>query len=295
MRITLKQLAVFKAICDNRQLSKAARQLHLSVPAVSMNLKELESSLEAKLLERTPHGLVLTDAGNLALQQANTILKQTQQLEGLFKDRSRGLGGSLSIGANKTSGNYVLSRKLPRFKTLYPSVNTRLKIGSSADVEAMVERNELDMAFVGQKPRDKGISYRCWRHDRLCIVAAPGHKLAHRAATPADLTAATWILDEEDSATRIESLNLLKSLGVSVQDEIIMNTMGAIKRAVSTGLGLSILPLLAVDAELERGDLKEVETGAVLEQRELYVIYKADQLTPLMARFLSCCGLQDYE
>ncbi|ADN76464.1 transcriptional regulator, LysR family [Ferrimonas balearica DSM 9799] len=291
MRITLKQLAVFKAICDNRQLSKAARQLHLSVPAVSMNLKELESSLEAKLLERTPHGLVLTDAGNLALQQANTILKQTQHLEQMFKEQAKGLGGSLSIGANKTSGNYVLSRKLPRFKALYPSVSTRLKIDSSALVEEMVHRNELDMAFIGQKPKDKNIHYQRWRNDRLCVVAAPGHKLAHRPATPADLTAATWILDEEDSATRIESLNLLKELGVTVQDEIIMNTMGAIKRAVGTGLGLSILPMLAVDAELERGDLKEVQTGATIPDRDIYVIYKETQRTPLMERFLDCCGL----
>ncbi|MBY6185848.1 LysR family transcriptional regulator [Marinobacter hydrocarbonoclasticus] len=295
MRITLKQLAVFKAICDHRQLSKAARHLHLSVPAVSMSLKELETSLEAKLLERTPQGMVLTDAGNLALQQANTILKQTQQLEQMFKEQAKGLGGSLSIGANKTSGNYVLSRKLPRFKALYPSVNTRLKIDSSAAVEAMVERNELDMAFISQKPRDKGIAYQCWRNDRLCIVAAPGHKLAHRAATPADLTAATWILDEEDSATRIESLNLLKSLGVTVQDEIVMNTMGAIKRAVDTGLGLSILPLLAVDAELERGALKEVQTGAEIPPREIYVIYKKSEMSPLMERFLSLCGLNGGE
>ncbi|WP_028112146.1 LysR family transcriptional regulator [Ferrimonas kyonanensis] len=291
MRITLKQLTVFKAICDGRQLSKAARQLHLSVPAVSMSLKELESSLGARLFERTASGLVITDSGTLVLTYANTVLNKVQQLEKLFKEQAQGIGGTLSIGANKTSGNYVLSKKLPHFKMLYPSVNTRLKILSSTAIEELVTQNELDLAFIGRPPKSKDLEFIRWRSDRLCVVAAPGHKLAHRPATAADLSAATWILDEEDSATRIESLHLLKGLGVTVQDEIIMNTMGAIKRAVGTGLGLSVLPLLSVDAELERGELVEVATDTETQSRHIYVIYKQANLTPLMDTFLDSCDV----
>ncbi|WP_417346204.1 LysR family transcriptional regulator [Ferrimonas sp.] len=289
MRITLKQLLVFQAISQTQQVSKAARQLHLSVPAVSMSLKELESSLGARLFDRTPHGLVMTDSGNLVLAHANKVLNQVNQLEQLFKEQAQGVGGTLNIGANKTSGNYVLSKKLPLFKTQYPNVNTRLKILSSSAIEEMVHNNALDLAFISRKPSDKEMEYIRWRSDRLCIVVSPGHKLAHRPATAADLSAATWILDEEESATRVESLHILRELGVAVQDEIVMNTMGAIKRAVGTGLGLSILPLLSVDAELERGDLVEVATDGHSESRYIYAIFKRDNLTPLMERFLDCC------
>ncbi|MBY5991932.1 LysR family transcriptional regulator [Ferrimonas balearica] len=291
MRVTLKQLAVFRAVCEHQQLSKAARHLHLSVPAVSMNLKELESSLGARLFERTPNGLMITDSGNLVLPYANAALNQVGQLEQLFKDQAQGIGGTLNIGANKTSGNYVLSRKLPQFKARYPSVSTRLKIGPSAEIEAMVHRNELDLAFINQRPSDKALESLRWRSDRLCVVAAPGHKLAHRAPTAAELSAATWILDEEHSATRIASLHLLKELGVTVQQEIIMNTMGAIKRAVGTGLGLSVLPLLSVDAELERGDLRELAFEVPNQSRYIYAIYKPENLTPLVDHFLECCDV----
>ncbi|TKB54665.1 LysR family transcriptional regulator [Ferrimonas aestuarii] len=291
MRITLKQLLVFKTVCETQQISKAARQLHLSVSAVSMSLKELESSLDAQLVERTPSGLVVNQSGQRVLQHANSILSQVQHLETQFQEQAAGLGGSLVIGANKTAGNYVLSRRLPHFKRMNPNVQTRLKILSSVAIEKMLINNELDLAFIGHPPKDKGLHYIRWRSDRLCVVASPGHKLAHRPASAADLSAATWVLDEEDSATRIESLHLLKALGVSVHDEIIMNTMGAIKRAVGTGLGLSVLPLLSVDAELERGELREVATGSEAQSRYIYVIFKPERRNALIENFLNSCDV----
>ncbi|QIZ77622.1 LysR family transcriptional regulator [Ferrimonas lipolytica] len=293
MRITLKQLAVLKAICEHGQISKAAKHLHQSVPAVSMSLKELESSLEAKLFVRSASGVVLNESGQVALTYANTILGQVSELKQRFQDQATGEGGTLNIGANKTCGNYVISKQLPYFKRYNPAINTRLKIGTSSTIEQMVVDNELDLAFISARPTSIGIESQPWLSDRLCVVASPEHKLAKRTASIEDLSAATWVLDEEEAASRIEALHLLKELGVTVQDEMVMNTMGAIKRAVGTGLGLSVLPLLAVDAELERGDLREViAPGAGSEKRSIYLIYKSERLTPLAQRFIEHCGIE---
>ncbi|WP_028115847.1 LysR family transcriptional regulator [Ferrimonas senticii] len=292
MRVTLKQLTVFKAICEQGQISKAAKQLHLSVPAVSMSLKELETTLDTKLFVRGASGLTLNPAGQVALTYANTILQQVGELERSFAAQAIGHSGTLTIGANKTCGNYVLSRKLPHFKQYNPAINTRLRIGSSAAIEQLVLDNELDMAFIGTPPTQLGLSYQPWLSDRLCVVASPEHKLAKRIPNLDELSAATWVLDEEESATRTESLLLLREMGVTVNDEMVMNTMGAIKRAVGTGLGLSVLPLLAVDAELERGDLREIQVGGYqAPARPIYLIYKKERMAPLLERFLEHCGI----
>lgn len=290
MRITLKQLAVFKAIHECGQVSKAAKQLHLSVPALSMSLKELESSLDTKLFVRTSGGLTLNAAGQMALTYANGILGQVNELERRFEAQADGHEGTLLIGANKTCGNYVLSKKLPYFKQYHAKIDTRLKIGDSIAIEQMVLENELDIGFIGTQPTTTGLQSQPWLSDRLCIVASPEHKLAKRTPRLEELSAATWILDDEDAAMRHASLALLQQLDISVHDQIVMNTMGAIKRAVGTGLGLAVLPLLAVDAELERGDLREVITDTNnSEDRTINIIYKEDRLTPLVKRFLEFC------
>ncbi|GGI87605.1 LysR family transcriptional regulator [Shewanella gelidii] len=292
MHITLKQLSVLKVVAESGQISKAARQLHLSVPAVSMTLKELESSLDTRLFERTSTGLVITESGNLVLVYANTILSKVNQLKKLFHERATGLGGTLRIGANKTSGNYVLSKRLPYFKTLYPSIDVSLKILSSTAIEDMVMKNELDLAVIGNMPTSHELEYIQWRSDRLCMVASPSHKFARRKPTVSDLCSATWIMDEQGSNTRTQALSLLRSADIHIHDEIIMNTMGALKRGIGTGLGLGILPLLSVDAELERGDLQEIDFDVETDPRYLYIIYKPHQFTPLVEKFLKCCDVE---
>lgn len=291
MHITLKQLSVLKVVAESGQISKAARQLHLSVPAVSMALKELESSLDTRLFERTSTGLVITDSGDLVLVYANTILSKVNQLKKLFHEQATGIGGTLRIGANKTSGNYVLSKRLPYFKTLYPSINISLKILSSNAVEEMVLKNELDLAVIGNMPNSNDLSYIQWHSDRLCIVASPNHKLALRKPRIEDLNAATWIMDDEDSHVRAEAQHLLRNAGIHIHDEITMNTMGALKRGIGTGLGLGVLPLLSVDAELERGDLQEIDFEVEADPRYLYIIYKPEQFSPLLEKFLKCCDV----
>lgn len=295
MHITLKQLAVFKAVCDTHQISRAAKALHLSAPAVSMQLKELEATLGCRLFERHANGLALNESGRLAQQYANDMLAKAEQLQALFRDQKAGLGGTLRIGATKVAGNYVLSRRIPRFKSLYPAVNVRLKIGSSQSIETMLSGNELDLAFLDHLPEDTALESRPWRNDRLCVVASPKSKLYRRTVTPESLSEATWILDEEGSTTRTEALKLLQQLGIVVKEEIVMNTMGALKRAVDTGLGLGVFPLLAIDAELERGDLVEIIRSESQVTRPLFIAYRRDNAPELVKKFLASADFLDEE
>ncbi|MGS0727687.1 LysR family transcriptional regulator, partial [Shewanella sp. 0m-11] len=152
MRITLKQLTIFKAIHHNGQISKASKDLHMSVPAVSMALKELEGSLGSRLFDRNSNGLVINDNGKVILPYANEMLSKGMQLEQMFCDQSNGIRGSLKVGSSKTAGNYVLSRKIPLFKKEFPWVDIKLVIGNSITIEQMVSEKEFDLGFIDAKP-----------------------------------------------------------------------------------------------------------------------------------------------
>ncbi|MCU8087652.1 LysR family transcriptional regulator [Shewanella sp. SM21] len=255
MRITLRQLMIFKAIHSERQISKAAKVLHMSTPAVSMALKELEGSLGCRLFERVAGGLVVNAHGEIILPYANEMLSKGKELENIFSFPEHGIKGTLTIGSSKTAGNYVLSKKIPLFKNQYPDVKIKLVIDNSLIIEKMVSEKELDLGFIDAKPASKNLICEHWLQDNLCIVSGVTHPAANGLNTKSWLSEQLWIFDHESSFSRIRAIQLLKSLNIHVRDEICMSTIGSIKRAIGTGIGLSVLPLLAIDAELARKDL----------------------------------------
>ncbi|PWF61545.1 LysR family transcriptional regulator [Shewanella sp. BC20] len=255
MRITLRQLMIFKAICIEKQISKAAKMMHMSTPAVSMALKELESSLGCRLFERASGGLELNAHGKVILPYANEMLSKGNELEKLFNFSEDGVKGCLVIGSSKTVGNYVLSRKIPLFKYKYPDVKIKLIIENSLIIERMVSEKEIDLGFIDAKPASKNLVCEQWMQDNLCIVSGQSHPLANKECSNDLLSEQLWVFDHESSLSHIRAVQLLKSLNVYVRSDICMSTIGAIKRAIGTGIGLSILPYIAIKEELERGEL----------------------------------------
>ncbi|MCT8864698.1 MULTISPECIES: LysR family transcriptional regulator [Shewanella] len=255
MRITLRQLMIFKAICTERQISKAAKLMHMSTPAVSMALKELENSLGCRLFERAGGGLELNAHGKIILPYANEMLSKGNELEKLFNFAEDGVKGCLVIGSSKTVGNYVLSRKIPLFKDKYPDVKIKLIIENSLVIEKMVSEKEIDLGFIDAKPASRNLICEQWMQDKLCIVSGCSHPVAKQECSSHILSEQLWVFDHESSLSHIRAVQLLKSLNVYVRNDICMSTIGAIKRAIGTGIGLSVLPYVAIKEELERGEL----------------------------------------
>ncbi|ESE39398.1 LysR family transcriptional regulator [Shewanella decolorationis S12] len=246
---------IFKAICSEKQISKAAKMMHMSTPAVSMALKELESSLGCRLFERASGGLELNAHGKVILPYANEMLSKGNELEKLFNFSEDCVKGCLVIGSSKTVGNYVLSRKIPLFKDKFPDVKIKLIIDNSLTIEKMVSEKEIDLGFIDAKPASKNLLCEQWMQDNLCIVSGHSHPLANKKFSNTLLSEQLWIFDHESSLSHIRAVQLLKSLNVYVRNDICMSTIGAIKRAIGTGIGLSVLPYIAIKEELERGEL----------------------------------------
>ena len=242
MKITLKQLTIFKAIHDNGQISKAAQQLHMSVPAVSMALKELESSLGTRLFERGSNGLSINDNGEVILPYANEMLSKGTQLEQMFAERNA-VGGTIKVGSSKTAGNYILSRKIPQFKKLHPLVDIKLVINNSLTIEKMVSEKELDLGFVDAKPGLNNLQYQQWLKDKICLVTSCDNPILDETITAELLSVQLWVMDSTLSVSRPRNTQLLRSARITINHELSMNTKGAIKRAIGTGIGVSVLPI----------------------------------------------------
>lgn len=289
MKVTLKQLLVFRTIYQEGQISKAAKQLFISVPAASMALKELENALQCRLFERTGSGLVLNGQGEFLLPYANIVLAAEQQLEQAFTASASGKGGSMTIGACKTAGNYALSRLLPAFHQHYESTKLKLVIEDSSSIERMLIERELDIAFVDSKPSIANVISEPWLRDRLIIVCGKNNPLTTMEITPKLLSRQVWYLDESTSITRMRAIQLLQSCNITPANNITMNTLGAIKRATATGYGVSVLPHLSIDDELERGDLIELQLEEWSFERNYWMIRRAEEeLSPI------CCNFREF-
>ena len=290
MKITLKQLTIFKAIHDNGQISKAAQQLHMSTPAVSMALKELESSLGTRLFERSSNGLSINDNGEVILPYANEMLSKGTQLEQMFAERNA-VGGTIKVGSSKTAGNYILSRKIPQFKKLHPLVDIKLVINNSLTIEKMVSEKELDLGFVDAKPGLNNLQYDQWIKDKICLVTSCDNPILEQTITPKLLSEQLWVMDSTMSVSRLRNTQLLRSAKITINNELSMNTMGAIKRAIGTGIGVSVLPLLAVKEEIRRGEIVELQLPGWDFNRNYWSIRRNDEtLSSLLEEFIVFCN-----
>lgn len=300
MRITLRQLQVFLCVCSQQNLSKAAAKLCVTASAASQALKELEKALNTKLFTRSAAGLVPSAAALSLLPHATLVVKKAEEIEEIFAAQKAGLAGSLVVGANRASGIYILSRRLPAFKQKFPAVDPSLFIEDNDVIESGVLENRFDVGFISRPPLDASLEFFACFRDDFVLVASPSSPLIAMDATEEDFSLATWVMDQEDTV-RNAALRWLQSQGIAVSNMITMNMMGAIKRAVATGLGVAVLPYLSVKEEILRGDLVELrkdvnpdhhEAGPAQAARRIYVIYKPDHARPLRELFFKECGIR---
>ncbi len=296
MHITLRQLEIFLGIYDSRSLSKAAVKLFITTSAASQSLKELERVLGADLFVRKTVGLIPTDAATALFPLATLVVNKSAEIENIFAAREKGLAGKLNIGSNRACGIYILSRRLPEFKRRHPAVDPSLIIEDNDIVEAAVLENRVDVGFISRPPVDATLTFfPCFRDD-FVMIASPKSPYISVEATTEDFCLATWVMDQEQTV-RDAAMRWLLAQGITVSSVLTMNTMGAIKRAVQTGMGLAVMPFLSVKEEIGRGDLielrKEVNPDRQKDSpRRIYAIFKIDHMTALRELFFKECGIK---
>jgi DNA-binding transcriptional LysR family regulator len=272
--MTLRQLRTFKAVADLGSFSLAARQLRLSQPSVSYQVKELEEALGLPLLDRLSKRIQLTEAGSILYGYARRTLDVLDEAA-LALEEMRGIKrGNLRVGASTTVGIYLLPAALGAFKKLHPGLVISLEIGTRVSVQEKVLRSELDLAVVGPALKDSDLAIIPFLSDELVVVAPAGHRLAKkRGLTLKDLGAEPFVMREPASGSRWSLEKAARKAGVKLQVAMELGSNGAIKHAVESGLGLAVLSRYACLLELSSGRLVELDVRGFPIRRDWHIVH----------------------
>lgn len=285
--VSLRQLRVFASVAKHLSFARAAEELHLTQPAVSMQIKELQAAVELPLFERSGRTVRLTMPGEYLLVYARRVLATLKEAESVMAGLRGVEGGRLTIGMVSTA-EYFLPRLLARFHAEHPAVELRLSVG--ANRESLVRQlrdNEVDLAVMGRPPRELDARAEPFAAHPLSIVAAPEHPLAQRRRiAPKALEAEPFIVREPGSGTRAAMEQFFRDQRIAPPRAMEMSSNETIKQAVIANMGLAFVSLHTVALELAAGQLVTLKvTGLPLVRRWHIVNIQAKPLSPAAEAF----------
>jgi DNA-binding transcriptional LysR family regulator len=272
MHLTLRQLQCFSAVARNLSYTKAAEELHLTQPAVSMQIRQLELQAGLALTEQFGKQVHLTEAGREVYRYARSILQQVDEMDDVL-DKLKGFaGGRLKIAAI-SSANYFAPKLLGTFHQRYPDVSVSMDVTNQKAVLRQVIDNEVDMAIMGQPPKDSHVEAIAFMENPLVIVAPPDHRLAARKRIALkELEEEVFLTREPGSGTRGAMERFFRQEKLKLTTGMGMGSLSSIKQGVQAGLGLALLPRDAVRVELMLERLVELKIKGLPIQRYWYVV-----------------------
>lgn len=294
------KLKVFCTVAETKSFSKASEIIHLTQPAVSLQIQALEEAFETKLFDRTSSTVALTPAGEILYNYAKQIL-------GLYSSIEKDIGavtglvkGSISVGASTTIGNYLLPAVISDFKRAFPKIRIHLLVGNTKRIVEFLKAGTLSLGLVeGEVTKYKVMTEKLVA-DELSLIVAPFHPWAKRKEISIqELKKEPFIIREEGSGTRQVIEKYLGKKGISVSDMKISAVIGsteAIKEAVENGIGVSIVSKWAVRKEGRYGTVSMIGFKEVKMLRDFSLIFNRNNVTSYAAdEFLTYLKSYPYE
>lgn len=258
--MTRNQLEIFREVAEKKSFSEAARVLHISQPAISMQIQAIEEYYGTKLFDRTTKTVTLTAAGEILYQYAVQILDLYDQAQRDISQAAGFIKGKLALGASLTVGGHVLPPILADFYRRYPDVHITMEVMNTEKVLEKVLDLTLDMGLVEGAVENPELLVETIARDELVVTIAVSHPLAaHRAVTPQQLIELPLIMRETGSGTRRVLEERLAAAGFDPRELTVVMELGsteAVKGAVEAGLGAAILSKWAVSREIKLGIFK---------------------------------------
>jgi DNA-binding transcriptional LysR family regulator len=284
--LTIRQLQVF--VCAARHLSfaRAAEELHLTQPAISMQVKELESAVGLPLFDRGGRRIALTTPGEYFLVHARRMLAALKDAADAMA-RMKGVeSGRLTIGIVSTA-KYFVPRLLAEFRREHPAVELRLEVGNRQALVGQLQNNEVDLAIMGTPPRELETRAEPFAANPLVIVASPQHRLAPLSQVPPGLLSdEVFLVREPGSGTRASMEIFLKERHIHPATLVEMPSNETIKQAVMADMGVSFLSMHTMGLELNAGVIKVLEVDGLPLMRRWHVVnLRAKLLSPAAEAF----------
>lgn len=288
LRMTFRQLQIFRSVCDNLSYSRAAEEMSLTQPAVSLQIRQLEELLGQPLFDYVGKKLYLTDAA-AALQRAGAdIFGRLESLDMQLADLQGSLQGQLSL-AIESSAKYFVPHLFAAFRREYPEVNLQLTVTNHAQALKRLSANRDDLLIMSRVPSDMNLEFLPFLNNPIIAVAPPEHPLCNQAALSLqDLTAWPLLVRELGSGTRQACEDYCHQKRAHFAHTLEVGSLEAQCEGVIAGLGLALLPRHAVRRELQYGALRELPVAELPLLRSWCLVHpRGKYLSPVAQAFFA--------
>ncbi len=284
--VTLRQLEILRMLGATGSYTKAATRLHLTQSAVYLQVRKLEQEIGLPVTEQVGKKVFLTDGGEEVLRSGQRI---GEELEGLARslEHLRAVDeGQLRIAVTSAANAFAVEM-LARFLNRHARVNIRLNIANRKEVLASLERNDVDMAIMGEPPQSLDLVALPFHRNDLIVIAASNHPMAEcQGIAQSDLVRENFVLREQGSGTRETVLRYFSEKGLHVREGVVMNSNEAIKQAVKVGMGVAVVARHSVLVKMESGYLRELSVEGFPLRRAWHLVHrKGKRLAPAPLEF----------
>ncbi len=286
-----RQLKIFLAVWEQKNISKAAQRLNLSQPTVSAHLKTLEEQLGVRLFDRTSRTVEPTVAAKVLYPHARRIIRLNRTaLDELAAFVGNSLG-HLDIGASNIPGQYLLPRLLASFKAGREGVKVSLKISDTMAIIREVDSGTVEIGLVGAKVENRRLEFQECFEDELIFVVGNNHELSGRKTISLeDVLSQPLVIREKGSGSRLTVERFFQEKGLDVSDMTVLMELGsteAIRQAVKAGVGCAFISRRAVEDDLGCGLLQEIKVKGLSIKRHFYLTWSRNRtLSPVASAFM---------
>jgi DNA-binding transcriptional LysR family regulator len=281
---SLRQLKVFEAVARNLSFTRAAEELHLTQPTVSIQLKQLADIVGLPLLEQVGKRTHLTEAGRELLTVCHEIFDGLSRFEMLVSDMKGVKAGKLRL-AVITTAKYFVPRLLGPFCDLYPGIDVSLKVTNRQRILQRLTDNEDDLYIIGQPPEHMDVQVEPFLENPLVVLAHGGHPLAReKHISIKRLAEEPFLMREAGSGTRLATERFFADRGLSVKVRMELGSNEAIKQAVAGGLGVAVLSAHTLALEKSSDELVVLDVEGFPIRRQWYAVYARDKQLSVVAR-----------
>ena len=288
MRLTLRQLQIFRAVCEHRSYSRAAEEMALTQPAVSLQIRQLEELLGQPLFEYIGKKLYLTDAAQALKQAGEDILDRLGSLDMQLSDLQGSLQGQLTLPVESIP-QYFMPHLFAAFKRQHPEVGLQLTVVNRAQVIKRLNDNRDDLVIMALVPQDMALEFPPFLNNPIVAVAPPEHPLCRAAKLSLqDLQPYPLLVREPGSGTRKACEEYFQQKRAHFAQTLEVTSLDAMRECAIAGLGLAILPRHAVSQQLAQGALLELPVEELPLYRSWCAVHaRGKHLSPVAQAFLA--------
>jgi DNA-binding transcriptional LysR family regulator len=286
--LDLRQLETFLLVAEERNFTRAAARLSLTQPAVTRQIMSLERELQTRLFERLGREVRLTAAGRALRIYADRILRLCDDARAALSDVASGSAGDVTVGATSTLATYLLPRVISEFRSCYPRIELTVSTGASSRILRLVEENEVDLGLVASELVPSPLVEVPLCDYRTVAIVPSHHHLAGVSDLPIErLACEPLILMKQGTYLRRHVDRLLQSAGVRAKTVMELDNVEVLKKMVETGLGVSLVPEVAVREEVAAGRVAALRLEQAAEpQRQVTLVYRGDRYLTASIRAL---------